>query len=215
MAIGFGSKKAAAPTVATSTAMDSPPQNAEFGDKSYYNGFSPAGDVEKAGQPGAARKMSRIDRPITKSISGSYAGGMATDDDASDPSVSVGKQMELEAAHQTAALLFSEYICLAIMSFPYSYALLGLVPGLILTVVVAGLVLYTSLVVWEFCLRHPEVKDVCDIGQMLFWNQRWAWWATAVMFILNNTFIMVHVTSIFGLELVLTIASGSTLSDWI
>jgi hypothetical protein len=22
---------------------------------------------------------------------------------------------------------------------------------------------------------------------MLFWNQKWAWWATAVMFILNNT----------------------------
>jgi len=90
---------------------------------------------------------------------------------------------------QTAALLFSEYICLAIMSFPYSYSVLGLVPGLIMTVVVAAMVLYTSLIVWEFCLRHPEVKDVCDIGQMLFWNQRWAWWFTAVMFILNNTFI--------------------------
>ena len=49
---------------------------------------------------------------------------------------------------QTAALLFAEYICLAIMSFPYSYSVLGLVPGLILTVVVAALVLYTSLVVW-------------------------------------------------------------------
>jgi hypothetical protein len=34
------------------------------------------------------------------------------------------------------------------MSFPYSYSVLGLVPGLILTVVVAALVLYTSLVVW-------------------------------------------------------------------
>ena len=49
---------------------------------------------------------------------------------------------------QTAALLFSEYICLAIMSFPYSYSILGLVPGLILTVVQAAFVLYTSLVVW-------------------------------------------------------------------
>jgi hypothetical protein len=58
-----------------------------------------------------------------------------------------------------------------------------------LTVVVAALVLYTSLVVWEFCLRHPEVKDVCDIGQMLFFNSRAAWYFTAVMFILNNTFI--------------------------
>ena len=88
---------------------------------------------------------------------------------------------------KTAALLFSEYICLAMMSFPWSYSILGLVPGLILTVVVAVFVLYTSMVLWEFCLRHPEVRDVCDIGQMLFWNKRWAWWATAVMFILNNT----------------------------
>ncbi|KAF4983461.1 hypothetical protein FZEAL_1190 [Fusarium zealandicum] len=90
---------------------------------------------------------------------------------------------------KTAGLLFSEYIVLSIMSFPWSYSLLGLVPGLILTAVVAGLVLYTSLVLWEFCLRHPEVRDICDIGQMLFWNQKWAWWWTAVMFLLNNTFI--------------------------
>jgi hypothetical protein len=39
-------------------------------------------------------------------------------------------------------------------------------------------------------MRHPEVKDVCDIGQMLFWGKRWAWYFTAVMFLLNNTFIM-------------------------
>ena len=90
---------------------------------------------------------------------------------------------------KTAALLFSEYICLAIMSFPYSYSVLGLVPGLILTVVIAAFVLYTSLIVWEFCIRHPEVRDVTDIGQMLFWNSPIAWYATAVMFILNNTFI--------------------------
>ena len=49
---------------------------------------------------------------------------------------------------QTAALLFSEYICLAIMSFPWSYSILGLVPGLILTCVVAAMVLYTSLICW-------------------------------------------------------------------
>jgi hypothetical protein len=41
----------------------------------------------------------------------------------------------------------------------------------------------------EFCLRHPEVMDVCDIGQMLFWNSQFAWYFTAVMFLLNNTFI--------------------------
>lgn len=77
------------------------------------------------------------------------------------------------------------------MSFPYSYSILGLVPGLILTIVVAGLVLYTSLITWEFCLRHPEVRDVCDIGQLLYWNSKIAWWFTAIMFVLNNTFIQV------------------------
>ncbi|MCJ1360138.1 MAG: hypothetical protein MMC33_010141 [Icmadophila ericetorum] len=136
-------------------------------------------DVEKQG-----RKMSRVGDPLTSD---------------SDSGLSVGKQMELEATNsikyrtcswpKTAALLFSEYICLAIMSFPYSYSVLGLVPGLILTVIVAALVLYTSLIVWEFCLRHPEVRDVCDLGQMLFNGYKWVWYATAVMFLLNNTFI--------------------------
>ncbi|OAL50516.1 hypothetical protein IQ07DRAFT_428757 [Pyrenochaeta sp. DS3sAY3a] len=115
-------------------------------------------------------------------------------------SITIGKQIEMEAENaikyrtcswpKTAALLFSEYICLAIMSFPWSYSILGLVPGLILTVVIAALVLYTSLITWEFCLRHPEIRDVCDLGQMIFWNKPWAFYFTAVMFILNNTFIM-------------------------
>lgn len=94
------------------------------------------------------------------------------------------------------------------MSFPWAYSVLGLVPGLILTVFVALVVLYTSLTIWyvtpnatpdlhthsscrRFCLRHPEIRDVCDIGQYLFWDSKIAWWATAVMFLLNNTFIQV------------------------
>ena len=43
----------------------------------------------------------------------------------------------------------------------------------------------------EFCMRHPEIRDVCDLGQMIFYNHRWAFWFTAVMFLLNNTFIQV------------------------
>ncbi|KAL2819004.1 transmembrane amino acid transporter protein-domain-containing protein [Aspergillus cavernicola] len=111
----------------------------------------------------------------------------------------IGRQIELEAENsikyrtcswqKTAALLFSEYICLAIMSFPWSYSILGLVPGLILTVFIAAVVLYTSLIVWRFCLRHPHIRDVCDIGQHLFWGSKIAWYLTAVMFLLNNTFI--------------------------
>lgn len=90
---------------------------------------------------------------------------------------------------KTAALLFSEYICLAILSFPWSYSVLGLVPGLILTLAVASSTLYTGLVIWEFCLKNPTVRDVCDIGQHLFWGKKWAWWFTGICFLLNNTFI--------------------------
>ncbi|KAH7325777.1 transmembrane amino acid transporter protein [Stachybotrys elegans] len=131
----------------------------------------------------------------------------------------LAKQLEDEAGNgiqyrtcswqKTAYLLFSEYICLAIMSFPWSYSVLGLVPGLILTAVVAAIVLYTSLVLWQFCLRHPEVRDVCDIGQMLFWGNKWAWWATAVMFILNNTFIQgLHV--LVGAEYINTMTASDS-----
>ncbi|KAK6586114.1 hypothetical protein PZA11_001171 [Diplocarpon coronariae] len=126
------------------------------------------------------------------------------------------KQIELEAGNaiqyrtcswrKTAALLFSEYICLAIMSFPSSYSVLGLVPGLILTAAVASVVLYTSLTVWQFCLRHPEVRDVCDIGQMLFWGKTWAWYATAVMFLLNNCFIQ-------GLHVLVTAKYFNTITN--
>ncbi|KAI9669886.1 MAG: hypothetical protein M1831_006921 [Alyxoria varia] len=94
------------------------------------------------------------------------------------------------------------------MSFPYSYAILGLVPGLILTLFVAATVLYTSLTVWEFSMRHPEVRDVCDIGQMLFGNYRWAWYFTAVMFIGNNTFIMAF-HCVVGSEYLNTMIGGA------
>ncbi|RYP58628.1 hypothetical protein DL770_010389 [Monosporascus sp. CRB-9-2] len=141
-----------------------------------------------------------------------------SDSDLSSEAI-LGKQLEAEADcaiqyrtcswRKTAALLFSEYICLAIMSFPWSYSILGLVPGLILTVVQALLVLYTSLILWEFCLRHPEVRDVCDIGQMLFWGKTWAWYFTAVMFILNNTFIQaLHV--LIGAEYVNTMVGPNS-----
>lgn len=183
MAFGFGDKNE------KTSGSDSPPPSYEVGSSSR---------AEEGGRVATPRRMGRIDQPRTKSISGSVA-GRGVENAGLDPESSLAKQMQEEQGNEiqyrtcswqkTAALLFSEYICLAIMSFPYSYAILGLVPGLILTVVVAGMVLYTSLIVWEFCLRHPEVKDVCDVGQVIFWGSKWAWWFTAVMFCLNNTFI--------------------------
>lgn len=132
--------------------------------------------------------------PINEKLRGEYA----SEDNASATAI-LSQQIASEEGNgiqyrtcswqKTAGLLFSEYIVLSIMSFPWSYSLLGLVPGLILTVVCSGLVLYTSLVVWKLCLRHPEVRDVCDVGQLIWFGKKWAWWWTAIMFVLNNTFI--------------------------
>lgn len=61
-------------------------------------------------------------------------------------------------------------------------------------------------------MRHPEVRDVCDIGQLLFWNSRWAWWFTAVMFVLNNTFIQVRIVILVIHDLKLTPCRASTVS---
>ncbi|GEQ67895.1 hypothetical protein JCM33374_g1561 [Metschnikowia sp. JCM 33374] len=90
---------------------------------------------------------------------------------------------------KAAGLLFSEYICLAIMSFPWSYSVLGLVPGLILTVFVSLTVLYTGLIITDYCIAYPHITNICDIGQHLFGNSKWVWYATAVCFLLNNTLI--------------------------
>ncbi|KAI9891400.1 MAG: hypothetical protein M1814_002719 [Vezdaea aestivalis] len=169
---------------------------AEYGNKSA---------IESHDRPS---KMRRIAPPL-------YG---ISDTSSEDVSVDAKKLVELEAGNaiqyrtcswpKTAALLFSEYICLAIMSFPSSYSILGLVPGLIFTILIAAIVLYTSLVIWEFCLRHPEVRDVCDIGQMLFWNKTWAWYFTAAMFLLNNTFIQaLHV--LIGAKYLNTMTNGA------
>jgi len=154
MALGFGKKNAS-----DSSNHSSSPPNEKADLKSDgltpYTAFSAdQTTAEHGGSKKLNKPMNRIDRPITKSITGDSAMG----DSSTDVSVSIGKQMELEADNaikyrtcswqKTAALLFSEYICLAIMSFPYSYSVLGLVPGLILTFVVAALVLYTSLTTW-------------------------------------------------------------------
>jgi hypothetical protein len=70
-----------------------------------------------------------------------------------------------------------------------SFSVLGMVPGVIVTLAVAASVQYTSLILWRFCLKHPEIRDVCDIGRMLFGGSQLAYNVTAVFFVLNNTFI--------------------------
>lgn len=62
---------------------------------------------------------------------------------------------------------------------------LGLAGGTI-TVVVVGLSnLYTSHLLWRFCMKHRQIRDICDAAYVLF-GKRWAWYATFIGFALNN-----------------------------
>lgn len=90
MALGYGNRD---------DDVTPPMEQTNFGKEGYYDGFN--GDAEKGvgRNAGGGRKMSRIDKPITKSIGGLNGGNDLTSDDATDPSISVGKQMELEAGN--------------------------------------------------------------------------------------------------------------------
>jgi nucleoid-associated protein YgaU len=86
MALGFGEKKS---NRSKSSDDNGSPASREPGEKDS------AYDAE--GQTTGGRKMSRIDGPITNSISGNAEGGRRLSADGAD--VSVGQQLEMEAGN--------------------------------------------------------------------------------------------------------------------
>jgi hypothetical protein len=91
MALGFGKSKT------NGSSSSSPPnEKAEpkFDDVNPYNDYSAdQTTAEHGGSKKSKKPMNRIDRPITRSITGDSTMG----DSSTDVSVSIGKQMELEA----------------------------------------------------------------------------------------------------------------------
>lgn len=80
-------------------------------------------------------------------------------------------------------------------------------PAVIVTVSVAVSVLYTSYILWKFCMKHPEVRDVCDIGRIVFGGSDLAYKLTGLMFILNNIFIQgEHYDFLAGVTLLMVMA---------
>ena len=51
-----------------------------------------------------------------------------------------------------------EYVVLAILAFPWSYSILGMAGGVITTLIVAATTLYTSLILWKYCMVHPHIR---------------------------------------------------------
>jgi len=86
--------------------------------------------------------------------------------------------------------MISSNVCLAILSFAWSFSSLGYVPGLLVNFGIGGLTWYTSYVLWEYCMLHPEARDICDIGYLLFGKSWIAYELTTIGLCLNNIFIM-------------------------
>ncbi|KAL7420679.1 hypothetical protein Q5752_004630 [Cryptotrichosporon argae] len=88
-------------------------------------------------------------------------------------------------------LLFGEYVCLAILALPWSFSVLGWVAGCFVLLGNGLICWYTSYVLWQWCMRHPEARDICDIAATLFPRfPRVAYELTAVMLLLNNIFLI-------------------------
>nr|XP_018266024.1 uncharacterized protein I303_02402 [Kwoniella dejecticola CBS 10117]OBR88182.1 hypothetical protein I303_02402 [Kwoniella dejecticola CBS 10117] len=65
-------------------------------------------------------------------------------------------------------LLFGEYVCLAILALAWSWSVLGWVCGFFITFGLGIVTWYTSYILWQFCMKHPEARDICDIAAILF-----------------------------------------------
>ncbi|KAL8281382.1 hypothetical protein RQP46_006066 [Phenoliferia psychrophenolica] len=105
---------------------------------------------------------------------------------------------------QAAALLLTEYV--AILAFPSSFAVLGMAGGTIATLLIGLATLWTSHVLWRYCMRHPQIRDICDAAYCLT-GKRWAWWAAFIGLALNNYCIMgLHVNA--GSTAIQTIRGG-------
>ncbi|WVQ83846.1 hypothetical protein IAT38_005990 [Cryptococcus sp. DSM 104549] len=92
---------------------------------------------------------------------------------------------------KAALLLFGEYVCLAILALAWSWSVVGWVAGAFITFGLGLVTWYTSYILWQFCMRHPEARDICDIAAILFPRiPRIAFEATGIMLLLNNIFLI-------------------------
>ncbi|KAF6814629.1 transmembrane amino acid transporter [Colletotrichum plurivorum] len=67
-----------------------------------------------------------------------------------------------------AVLMIAEIVSNGMLSLPSSLAVVGIVPGLVLIVFLGIFATYTSYLLVQFKLRHPQVHSMGDAGQILF-----------------------------------------------
>ncbi|RAK81970.1 amino acid transporter [Aspergillus fijiensis CBS 313.89] len=68
----------------------------------------------------------------------------------------------------TTALMIKTQIGLGVLSMPKVFDILGIVPGIILLLTIAGMTSWSNWMVGVFKLRHPSVYGIDDVGRMMF-----------------------------------------------
>lgn len=82
-------------------------------------------------------------------------------------------------------LFLKSSVVLAILAFPYSYQILGYA-GATLSIFFIGLsTYYTSYILWKFCMKHPQIRDIADAAEVLT-GSRIGWYAAFIGLALNK-----------------------------
>ncbi|CAG8104881.1 unnamed protein product [Penicillium olsonii] len=68
----------------------------------------------------------------------------------------------------TTALLIKTQIGLGVLSMPKVFDTLGIIPGIILLIAIAGMTTWSNWMVGVFKKNHPSVYGIDDVGRMLF-----------------------------------------------
>lgn len=68
----------------------------------------------------------------------------------------------------TVALMMKTQIGLGVLSIPAVFDVLGMVPGVVCLLIVAGITTWSDYVVGVFKLRHPTVYGIDDAGELMF-----------------------------------------------
>lgn len=59
-------------------------------------------------------------------------------------------------------------IGLGVLSIPSVFDTLGMIPGLIILITIAGITTWSDYMVGIFKLKHREIYSIDDVGQLLF-----------------------------------------------
>ncbi|KAK3339183.1 N amino acid transport system protein [Neurospora tetraspora] len=85
-------------------------------------------------------------------------------------------------------VLIVEAIALGSLSLPGAFATLGMVPGVLLSVGMGLICIYTADVIGQTKLKHPEIAHYADAGRIMF--GRWGYEIISFMFVVQLIFIV-------------------------